>query len=75
MVLDLPPEAGLGRFEGRDRIEQEGDEFHLRVRAAYLELAAADPDHYLVLDAHEPVETIATAVRERVAPLLSRARR
>ena len=75
VVLDLPHESGLGRFEGRDRIEQEGDEFHLRVRAAYLELAAADPDHYLVLDAHDEVDTIAAAVRERLAPLLSQARR
>jgi dTMP kinase len=75
VVLDLPHEAGLGRFEGRDRIEQEGDAFHLRVRAAYLELAAADPDHYLVLDAHDAVDTIATAVRERLTPLLSQARR
>lgn len=75
IVLDLEPQAGLGRFEGRDRIEQEGDEFHQRVRAAYLELAAADPDHYLVLDAHGEPEAIATAVRERLSPLLSHARR
>ncbi len=75
VVLDLAPEAGLGRFEGRDRIEQEGDEFHLRVRAAYLELAAADPDHYLVLDAHGEVEAIAVTVRERLAPLLGQAQR
>ncbi len=75
LVLDLEPQAGLGRFEGRDRIEQEGDEFHQRVRAAYLELAAADPDHYLVLDAHGGLEAIASAVRERLSPLLSQARR
>ena len=49
-------EAGLGRFEGRDRIEGEWLEFHQRVRAAYLEMAAADPDHYLVLDAHDDVD-------------------
>ncbi len=75
LVLDLEPQAGLGRFEGRDRIEQEGDEFHQRVRAAYLALAAADPDHYLVLDAHGELEAIASAVRERLSPLLSQARR
>jgi dTMP kinase len=75
VLLDLAPEAGLGRFEERDRIEQEGTEFHQRVRQAFLDLAAVDPDHYLVLDAHGEVEAIAAAVRERVAPLLSRARR
>ena len=37
-------------------------------------MAAADPDHYLVLDARRPVEEIAAAVRERVAPLLGQAR-
>ncbi len=75
LLLDLEPQAGLGRFEGRDRIEQEGDEFHQRVRTAYLELAAADPGHYLVLDAHGEVEAIASAVRERLGPLLGQARR
>jgi dTMP kinase len=73
VVLDLAPEAGLGRFEGRDRIEGESLDFHLRVRASFLALAAADPDHYLVLDAHDEIEKIAAAVRERVRPLLTRA--
>ena len=65
VVLDLEPEAGLGRFEGRDRIEGESLEFHQRVRAAFLEMAAADPDHYLVLDARAEVDEIAAAVRAR----------
>jgi DNA polymerase-3 subunit delta' len=33
VVLDLPPEQGLGRFAERDRIEGESLEFHQRVRA------------------------------------------
>ena len=51
VLLDLEPELGLGRFDRRDRIEAESLEFHQRVREAFLDLAAADPDHYLVLDA------------------------
>ncbi len=43
VLLDLEPTAGLDRFEERDRIEGEGLEFHERVRAAFLEMAAADP--------------------------------
>jgi dTMP kinase len=70
VVLDLAPSAGLGRFEERDRIEAESVEFHERVRAAFLELAAADPDHYLVLDARLPIDEIAAAIQARVAPLL-----
>ncbi|MGD9958530.1 dTMP kinase [Nocardioides sp.] len=73
VLLDLEPHHGLGRFETRDRIEGESLEFHLRVRAAFLALAAADPDHYLVLDARLPVDEIATVVREAIAGLLAQA--
>ena len=75
VVLDLEPEAGLGRFNERDRIEGESLQFHQRVRQAFLDLAAADPDHYLVLDARADVGEIAAAIRERVAPLLGQAGR
>lgn len=70
VVLDVEPTAGLGRFEGRDRIESEPAEFHQRAREGFVRLARADPDHYLVLDARGAVEDIATAVRARVAELL-----
>jgi dTMP kinase len=72
VLLDLEPSDGLTRFEGRDRIEGESIEFHQRVRAEFLRLAAADPDHYLVVDARAPVEEIAAAVHGRLAPLLGR---
>jgi len=75
VVLDLEPEAGLGRFDERDRIEGESLQFHQRVRQAFLDLAAADPAHYLVLDARAEVDAIAAAIRERVAPLLAQAER
>ncbi len=75
VVLDLEPEAGLGRFSERDRIEGESLAFHQRVRQAFLDLAAADVDHYLVLDARADIEEIAAAIRERVAPLLGQAER
>jgi dTMP kinase len=60
----------LGRFEGRDRIEAESVEFHRRARQAFLDIAAADPDHYLVLDAAGDVDEIASAVHERLTTLL-----
>ncbi|WP_122816153.1 dTMP kinase [Nocardioides pantholopis] len=75
VLLDLEPTEGLGRFEDRDRMEGESLEFHQRVRAAFLELAAADPEHYLVLDARSPIEQIAAAVRARVGTLLAGATR
>ena len=54
-----------------DRLEAERDEFHERVRAEYLALAAAEPERFLVLDASLPAEQIAGEVRARVTALLS----
>ena len=75
VVLDLEPHHGLGRFDGRDRIEAESVEFHERARQTFLDLAAADPDHYLVVDAALPVDAIAAAVAERTSPLLTQAKK
>lgn len=78
VLLDLDPGAGLTRVDeqavehgaGRDRIEGEPLDFHQRVRAAFLDLAARDPEHYLVLDARDDVASVAAAIRERVGSLL-----
>lgn len=75
VVLDLDPEHGLGRFAERDRIEGEAPDFFVRVRQAFLGLAAADPDHYLVVDASRPADEIAEVVARRVEPLLAQAAR
>ncbi len=75
VVMDVDPRDGLGRFEGRDRIEAESLEFHDRARQSFLDLAAADPEHYVVLDAHGSVDDLAAAVLERVQPLLGQAKR
>ena len=73
VVLDVDPRDGLRRFEGRDRIEAEGLEFHDRARKLFLDLAAADPDHYLVLDARDDRDAIAGQVLARLEPLLPQA--
>jgi dTMP kinase len=75
IVLDLAQEHGLSRFEGRDRIEMESLEFLERAREAFLELARADPGHYLVIDARLDVERIADRVLDAVRPLLDQAKR
>ncbi len=74
VVLDLDPAHGLSRFEGRDRIEGESPEFFGRVRQAFLDMAEADPDHYLVVDARLATEEIAERVAAAVTPLLDQAR-
>ena len=74
VLLDLDPAVGRTRLDGSrtryDRLEAEAGEFHERVRAAYLELAAAEPDRFLVLDAGAPVDHLAAVIRARVSDLL-----
>jgi dTMP kinase len=73
VVLDLAPGTGLSRFEGRDRIEQESTEFHERVRHAFLRMASAKPEHYLVVDATLPPAEVAELIHKRLEPLLGQA--
>ncbi len=74
ILLDLDETTGRKRLdESRtryDRLEAEADEFHARVRAAYLDLAAAEPERFLVLDATLPVDDLAAQIRDRVSALL-----
>ncbi len=73
VVLDLPPQQGLTRFEERDRIEAESVEFHERVRQMFLQLATGSPEHYLIVDARRSVEEIAGEILRRLRPLLDQA--
>lgn len=75
VLLDVEPEVGLVRFAGHDRLEAEPVSFHAKVRAAFLARAAADPDHYLVLDGGHDRDAIAGAVRERLVDVLASAQR
>lgn len=56
LLLDLPPAVGLARARQRsglaaDRFEAEAEAFFEQVRAAYLELAAAQPHRIHVINA------------------------
>lgn len=74
ILLDIDEGIGRGRLDASrtryDRLEAEEREFHSRVRGAYLELAAAEPDRFLIVDATATVEEIATVIRDRVSALL-----
>ncbi len=65
IVLDVPAEVGRARrgATGEDRIEREGDDFHERVRRHFLDLAAAAPERYLVLDGTRPPAELHAQVR------------
>jgi dTMP kinase len=69
VLLDLDAAERRRRMEAVgdvDRIEREPDKLHETVRRTFLELAAAAPDRYLVLDAARPPEDIATDVAAAV---------
>lgn len=67
VLLDVDPEAARERFtEALDRLESEPLEFHSRVRAGFLGLAAADPARYLVVDAGQPPAAVTSAIRHRL---------
>lgn len=74
VLLDLDPATARARLDADDkpfdRLEAERGEFHARVRDAFLALADAERDRFLVLDASRPAGDLAAAVRERVAAIL-----
>lgn len=70
IVLDVDPAVGLARVVGPDRLESEPLEWHRRVRQAFLDIAAADPDRYLVLDASRPAEDLAVEIAVVVETLV-----
>ncbi|MEU4892422.1 dTMP kinase [Streptomyces sp. NPDC044780] len=71
VLLDISPETARERFtEAPDRLESEPAEFHQRVRAGFLALAAADPARYLVVDAGQLPEAVTSAVRHRLDRML-----
>lgn len=72
-ILDLVPEVALGRIAARaggdgklDRIERESLEFFQRVRAGYLDLAAAEPLRIRLLDASRPRDILAEEIFNHV---------
>jgi dTMP kinase len=75
ILLDLDETVARGRLDADDkpfdRLEAEKTEFHARVRAGFLALAAAEPDRFLVADAAASIDSIAALIRARVAPLLA----
>lgn len=74
LILDLPPEAGLARAqargEGEDRYERMGLDFHQRLRAAFLEIAAKEPERCMVIDADGDMETVAARIKTAVGDRL-----
>jgi dTMP kinase len=63
LLLRIDPALGLGRIAGReaDRLEGAGPAFFEAVARTYDELAAAEPERFVVLDASQAPEAVLAA--------------
>ena len=71
ILLEVPQATATSRLSGGlDRMERLGGEFHRRVADGFRELAAAEPDRWVVVDGSRSVDEVAGAVRAAVAERL-----
>lgn len=76
VILDIPVEVGMQRAAARrgnatpDRFESENIAFHQKLRDAYRDIAADNPERCVLIDANTDANTVAanvwTALRDRV---------
>lgn len=72
VYLRLPREVAVGRLDrALDRLESEAEDFHRRLLAAFDELAAAEPERWLVIDADQRPDQVTEAVWAAVEPRLA----
>jgi dTMP kinase len=73
ILLDVPPEVGLGRKTGasRNRFESSFDlAFHERVRAGFLVLAGEEPARFRVIDSARHIDAVTPDVIDTVLAIL-----
>ena len=73
-LFDLAPAVAGQRIAAqgreRDRFEQERSDFHERVRAAYLQRAAAAPERICIINADQPLPEIRAQIEATVLRLV-----
>lgn len=75
LLLDVDVKDGLQRrAQGGDwnRLDAYQLEFHQRVRQGYLQMAQAEPQRWVVIDASRSMEAVQTEIREVVLAALTR---
>ncbi len=67
-LLDIEPELGLKRHSSRelDRVERESIEFHRAVRYGYLEIARAEPERFIIIQAVKSIDEIHYMIMEKL---------
>jgi dTMP kinase len=75
VLLDVPVDIGLARRHANpasvNRIDLASADFHRRVRGAFLDLAAADPARWVVVDATAGIDEVAGLVWHGVTDRLT----
>jgi len=78
LFFDIPVDMAIERMSVRDeseakanRMDAETAEFYTRVREAYLTIAAAEPERFVVVDATGSIEEIQRAVSDLVEQLVT----
>ena len=70
LIFDLPVAVGLERAFGRGlfetRFESKGLEFHERLRAGFLDIAARHPERCVVIDAEGDQDAVEARIRDAV---------
>jgi dTMP kinase len=67
LVFDVPVPVGLQRRRGQgttqNRLDQEAERFHKKVRAGFHALARKEPRRIMVIDASSPLESVEREVK------------
>ncbi len=74
IILDLDPQIGLQRAQNRaalDRFEREKLEFFEKVRQAYLDIASAEQERCIVVDASQDLEAVSSELLIKLEEKLS----
>lgn len=71
--IQIPREEAERRLAKRDldRFEREGADFFARIADGFAEMAAADPDRWILIDGTLPKDDVQAAIHAAVAPRLS----
>ena len=76
LLFDLDPAVGLTRRSraagATNRLDREPADFHARVRERFLELAHAEPQRFVVIDAARDPEALERAVWDAFEPRIPR---
>jgi dTMP kinase len=69
IIIDLAPEIGLGRLMSKDRLESQPLDFHERVRQEFLQIAALDPERYLIVSGNQSIQATHAEIVARVSEI------